>query len=237
MKVLAIETSSFVASCAVCEDEKVLAKFNVSTGLFHSETLMVLVDELFKISKIKLEEINAVAVSVGPGSFTGLRIGVAAAKGIAMGLNLPCVGVETLKGLCYNLVSFNGTVFSCMDARNNFIYFAEFKILNGVITKTIEDCFIKIEELKEILKGKTENVFLVGDFPIKVFEEIKSYYKNLSLAPQALRLPDAASIGFLAMEKLRLKENLEEDVVPKYVKLSQPEEKSIIKNNKKEEGK
>ena len=84
MKVLAIETSSLVASCAVCEDEKVLAKFNVSTGLFHSETLMVLVDELFKISKIKLEEINAVAVSVGPGSFTGLRIGVAAAKGIAM---------------------------------------------------------------------------------------------------------------------------------------------------------
>ena len=80
------------------------------------------------------------------------------------------------------------------------IYFAEFKVLNGVITKTIEDCFIKIEKLKEILKGKTEKVFLVGDLNIKIFEEIKSYYENLSLAPQALRLPDAASIGFLAME-------------------------------------
>ena len=78
----------------------------------------------------------------------------------------------------------------------------------------------------------------MGDLNIKIFEEIKSYCENLSLAPQALRLPDAASIGFLAMEKLRLKESLEEDVVPKYVKLSQPEEKSIMKNhNKKEEGK
>lgn len=230
MKVLAIETSSFVASCAVCEDEKVLANFNVSTGLFHSETLMVLVDEMFKISKIKLEEINAVAVSIGPGSFTGLRIGVSAAKGIAMGLNVPCVGVETLNGVCYNLIDFDGYVFACMDARNNFIYFAEFKISNGVMSKTKEDCVIKIEKLKEILKEKKEKVHLAGDLPLKAFEEIKTYSENLRLAPKNLLLPNSASIGFLAIEKLKFNENFSEDVVPKYVKLSQPEEKKKEQN-------
>ena len=227
MKVLAIETSCIVASCAICEDELILASFNVATGFYHSKTLMVLVDEMFQKTEIGLDEIKAVMVSIGPGSFTGLRIGLSAAKGIAFGLKIPCVGVETLKAIAYNFLGFNAIVCSCLDARNDRVYVAIFEVDGVKVTDLLEDCLIPITKLKEILKKilntKKQQVFLAGDAALKCFEEMKESF-NISLAPPRLIMPDAVSIALLGQKKLQIGEVLDKELVPKYLKLSQAEE-------------
>ena len=228
MKILAIETSTIVASCAICEDESVLASSKIATGLTHSQTLMVLVDNMFKSANIKTEEIGAVAVSIGPGSFTGLRIGIAAAKGISMGLSVPLVGVETLHGLSYNLLACNSYVCPCLDARNEMVYTAVFENRNFRCERVLEDFVEKKSRLKEILKEKKEKVFLVGDAAKDCYEEFKDC-ENIFLAPASLRLPSACSVGFLGLFKI--KNGCKEEVVPKYLRLSQAEQNRINETN------
>ena len=223
MKILAIETSLVVSSCAICEENFVLASFSVATGFYHSKTLMVLVDEMFKKSNISLDDIKAVAVSIGPGSFTGLRIGVSAAKGIAFGLNLPCIGVETLTAIAYNFMGFNALVCPCIDARNDRVYIALFEINGFDMTVILKDCIKSIKELKEILISKKQRVFLAGDAALKCFEEMKDC-GDIFLAPAKLMMPDAVNIAVLGQKKLQTGKFSTDELIPKYLKLSQAEE-------------
>ena len=229
MKVLAIETSSVVCSCSICTEEKILAKCSISTGLFHSKTLMGMVDFIFSLSNVELKNLKAVAVSLGPGSFTGLRIGLAVAKGICFGLNIPCVGVSTLKALSYNLLGFKGLVCPCMDAKNQRVYTSFFNSFENEQKRLIKDSVLEIKSLKKQLQQKKEKIFLVGDAATICYEQLKDL-GNVFLAPVNLTMPCSTSVGLLAIKKLKVKTQFKEPN-PKYLKLSQAEEELKKENN------
>ena len=163
MKILAFETSAKAASVALLDGGKLLAESYQNTGMTHSQTLMVMAQDLLKTCGLSPKEVDAVAVAAGPGSFTGVRIGVAAAKGFAWGAELPCYGVSTLEAMARNLGIWQGYVVPAMDARRSQVYTAIFHAEKGVLTRVEEDMAISLQELGEKIKNYEENIFLVGD--------------------------------------------------------------------------
>ncbi len=162
MRILAVDTSAVCASVAVTEDGKILSESSINTGLTHSRTLMPMIDSVLKNGEISLESIDLFACSVGPGSFTGIRIGVAAIKGLCDALEKKCVPVSTLEALAYNLTGRSCTAVSVMDARCNQVYCGIFKVEGEKVTRLSEDMAIKIDELAEMLKNY-DNIIFVGD--------------------------------------------------------------------------
>ena len=153
MKILALESSAQTASCAICEQDMVICESSITAGLTHSQTLMVMVENMFKNARQNPSEISAIAVSIGPGSFTGLRIGVSAAKGMAQALKCECVGVSTLWGLAKNLEGFDAIACAVMDARNSQVYNALFKIGGGKIKRLCKDRALSIDAKSSASKG------------------------------------------------------------------------------------
>ena len=135
MNILAIDSSAKAASAAVVSEEAVLASFHLDVKLTHSQTLMPMCQQVLACAGLTMEDIHGIAVSKGPGSFTGLRIGMAAVKGLAFAKNLPCVGVSTLKSLAYNLQGFEGIACAVMDARRNQVYNALFALRDGTVSR------------------------------------------------------------------------------------------------------
>ena len=162
MKILAVDTSAVCASVGVTEDGKILSESSINTGLTHSRTLMPMIDSTLRNGEIDLDSIDYLACSVGPGSFTGIRIGVAAIKGLADGLKKKCIPVSTLEALAYNLQGRCCTAVSVMDARCNQVYCGIFLVDGEEITRLTEDMALKIEELEKMLPDY-ENVVFVGD--------------------------------------------------------------------------
>lgn len=162
MRILAVDTSAVCAAVAVTDNEKILSESQTNTGLTHSRTLMPMIDSTLRNAEIPLSSIDIFACSVGPGSFTGIRIGVAAIKGLCDGTKKKCMPVSTLEALAYNLLGRSCTAVSVMDARCNQVYCGIFRIDGDTVTRLTEDEAIKIEELKEKLPGY-ENVVFVGD--------------------------------------------------------------------------
>lgn len=163
MKILAIDTSAVCAGVAVVEKGKILSESSVNTGLTHSRTLMPMIDSTLKNGEIDISEIDCFACSVGPGSFTGVRIGVAAVKGLCDGLGKKCMAVSTLEALAYNLCDRDCVAVSVMDARCQQVYCAIFRNENGVVTRLTEDNALKIETLGEKLKEYEGDIIFVGD--------------------------------------------------------------------------
>ncbi len=225
MKILALESSAQTASCAICEQDMVICESSITAGLTHSQTLMVMVENMFKNARQNPSEISAIAVSIGPGSFTGLRIGVSAAKGMAQALKCECVGVSTLWGLAKNLEGFDAIACAVMDARNSQVYNALFKIGGGKIKRLCKDRALSIDELENqiIESGFDLPVVLVGDGAKICFEKMKKFPK-FKLAPPNLRLQRASSVGFCGLEKIK-NEILDPGAIifPKYLRLSQAE--------------
>lgn len=225
MKILALESSALTASCAICESNLVVCESSITAGLTHSQTLMVMVENMLNNAQQKLEDVDAIAVSVGPGSFTGLRIGVSSAKGIAKALNCPCVGVSTLLGLAKNLEGMEAIVCSVMDARRDQVYNALFDMRKGKSVRLCEDRAISIDELIEELRSIECDglVVLVGDGAQLCYGKMKEVLSVKIASPQ-LRLQRATSIGFCGLEKLQnggfCSEN---EVFPTYLRLSQAE--------------
>ena len=162
MKILAVDTSAVCASVAVTENGKILSESSINTGLTHSRTLMPMIDSVLKNSEIALDSIDTFACSVGPGSFTGIRIGVAAIKGLCDALGKKCVPVSTLEALAHNLVGRCCTAVSVMDARCNQVYNGIFKIQKGEITRITEDRAVLVsqveKELEEIYKNSLKKI-------------------------------------------------------------------------------
>lgn len=162
MTVLGIECSAVTASCAVLRDGELLCEAYNATRLTHSQTLMPMLQDMLRNAHLSLSEIDCFAVAAGPGSFTGLRIGIAAVKGIAMALQKPCCAVSTLEAMAYGM-PFDGVLVPCMDARCNQTYTAAFRRENGVLTRLFEDVAIPIAELEEKLRAIGEPALLFGD--------------------------------------------------------------------------
>ena len=162
MKILGVDSSSSPASASVVCDGKILSEVYVNNGLTHSKTLMSVIDRALVFAGITADDIDSVAVAAGPGSFTGVRIGVSCAKGIAFERDIPCAAISTLEMLAYNLLSVEGTVCAVMDARCSQVYTATFKSHNGSITRITEDRAISIAELDGHLKNIDGKVYLVS---------------------------------------------------------------------------
>ncbi len=203
MKILALETSAKAVSAAVTEDGRVLASGYQDTGLTHSRTLMPIVEHIMKNAEITMAEISAVAVAVGPGSFTGIRIGVSAAKGLAFAASIPTVGVSTLAAMARNAAFADGLVVCAMDARRNQIYNALFEAKNGALTRLTPDRAIGLDELSEELRGDSRPKIVVGDGGRLCAEALAAADVACRLAPPHLVMQHAVSVALEAEEAAR----------------------------------
>ena len=172
MRILAFETSAKAASVALLEDGKLLAESYQNTGLTHSQTLMVMAQDMLNTLALTPGDVDVVAVAAGPGSFTGVRIGVAAAKGFAWGKELPCCAVSTLGAMAAALGIWQGYVCPVMDARRNQVYNALFHVSRGNSQRIREDRAISLADLGEELKNLEEPIFLVGDGSILCYNTL-----------------------------------------------------------------
>lgn len=221
MKILSIDSTSVSASAAVTEDGKILAEEFVNNGYTHSVTLMPIIDKVLKDSETAVSDVDLLAITNGPGSFTGVRIGIASAKGICDAANIPCFAVSTLEALAKPLCSQNVLAVSVMDARCNQVYTASF--YKG--QRKTEDRSILISELSEELKTEKRDIVLIGDGAVLCYEKLKDEMPNISVADEEIRLVHASNIGFLADEKLKNGEITvkSENLLPFYLRLPQAE--------------
>ena len=196
MKILAMESSALTASVAVCEDDKLLAEYTVNNGNTHSENLLPMAESILSLLGMSAADVDLFAVSAGPGSFTGVRIGVSTIKGLAFGTEKPCIGVSTLEALAYQLQSVTGLVCPVMNARRRQVYTALFRVENGTVTRLMEDCAISVEELDERLSAYEEPIYLTGDgfdlvkgalsLPFAYTQDKLRYQSGASVAASAL---------------------------------------------------
>ncbi len=221
MKILGIDSSAKSASVAITENGKILSSFFVNTGLTHSQTLMPMIDNALKCADIKLEEIDLIAVNKGPGSFTGVRIGVAAAKGIADTASIKCCGVSTLESMVYNLLPFDCIACAVMDARCNQVYTALFKIENGKVLRITDDTALSVDELGRQLNEYDLPVILVGDGAELCYKILNTDVENPSLSFEAYRYQNAVGVCFAAENTDKYTDAFE--LVPEYLRLPQAE--------------
>ncbi len=226
MKILALESSSTMASVAVIENKCLLGNFYINTKLTHSETLIPMVESLLKNTKINIKDIDIFSVAVGPGSFTGIRIGVCAIKGMAMALNKPCIAVSTLEAMAYNLHQTEDSFICCavMDARCNQVYNSLFEISCEKIIRLSNDRAISIIDLEKELKNYyfDKNIKLVGDGCDICYNNLDKNFLNLKLLPLHLMYQNAVGVALASLKMINNVVNAE-DLVPNYLRPSQAE--------------
>ena len=233
MKILAFETSAKAASVALMERGKLLGEAYQNTGLTHSQTLMVMAEDLLKACNLTPKDVEAVAVAAGPGSFTGVRIGVAAAKGFAWGGELPCYGVSTLEAMARNLGAWEGYVVPAMDARRSQVYTAIFHAEKGILTRVEEDMAISLEDLKEKIKNFSEPVFLVGDGALLCYNTLLEEVPGLVLPPEHRMHQRAAGVALTAQVMMDAGDpGNGAELTPNYLRLSQAERERAARENK-----
>ena len=230
MLILALETTAKAGSVALLEDGKLLAESYQNTGLTHSQTLMVMAEDMLKAAGKTMADVTAVAVAEGPGSFTGVRIGVAAAKGLAWGGEIPCYGVSTLESMARTLGIYQGYICPVMDARRNQVYNALFYADRGMLERRCDDRAIALIDLAEELRNKDEPVFLVGDGSNLTYNTLKDSIPNLVLPPEHRMHQRASGVALAAAEKLAAGEKGDgAALTPNYLRLSQAERERMEK--------
>ena len=230
MLILAFETTAKAGSVALLENGKLLGENYQNTGLTHSQTLMVMAEDMLKSCGKAVSDVTAVAVAEGPGSFTGVRIGVAAAKGFAWGGELPCYGISTLEAMAETLGVYQGYVCPCMDARRNQVYNALFYVNQGKIQRIQPDRAISLADLGEELKNLEEPVFLVGDGSVLCYNTLKEAVPGLVLPPEHRMHQRASGVALLAAKKIAAGEPGDGNALtPNYLRLSQAERERLEK--------
>ena len=228
MTILAFETSAKAASAALFREGVLLGETYQNTGLTHSQTLLSMAESLMASCGVAAGDIDAVGVAAGPGSFTGVRIGVAAAKGFAWGREIPCVGVSTLAAMAVGLGAWQGYVCPVMDARRSQVYNALFRVDCGKCTRIREDRAISLRDLGEDVKNLSEPVFLVGDGSVLCYNTLLETVPGLVLPPEHRRHQRAAGV---ALEAARILEtgarSSGAELVPNYLRLSQAERERL----------
>ena len=223
MLILAFETSAKAASVALWEG-KLLGESYQNTGLTHSQTLMVMAENLLSQCGKTVADVTAAAVAAGPGSFTGVRIGVAAAKGFAWGREIPCYGVSTLEAMALSLGVYQGYVCPCMDARRSQVYNALFYVNQGVPERVSEDRAISLAELGTELKSLKEPIFLVGDGSNLCYNTLLESVPNLVLPPEHRMHQRASGVALAARKQVEVGDPGDANALtPNYLRLSQAE--------------
>ena len=225
MKILALDSSGIVASVAVVEDDTLLAEYTVNYKKTHSQTLLPMLDEIVKMTELELESVDAIAVAAGPGSFTGLRIGSATAKGLALALHKKIVSVPTVDALAYNLWNSPSLVCPLMDARRQQTYTGLYKFTDGTMDTVLPQCVVGIQEIIEKINEMGEAVTFLGD-GVPVFREyIEENLKvPFSFAPAHCNKQRGASVAVLGA--ILYEQGKAEDAAdhkPEYLRLSQAE--------------
>ena len=224
MLILAFETSAKAASAALLEDGKLLGESYQNTGLTHSQTLMVMAEKLLSQCGKTVADVTAVAVAAGPGSFTGVRIGVAAAKGFAWGREIPCYGVSTLEAMALGLGVYQGYVCPCMDARRSQVYNALFYVNHGQLSRVREDRAIALADLGEELKNLEEPIFLVGDGSNLCYNTLSEGVPGLVLPPEHRMHQRACGVALAAQKQTQTGDPGDANgLSPNYLRLSQAE--------------
>lgn len=233
MKLLGVESSATAASVAVYCDGKIIAESFSNTGLTHSQTLMPMVESTLKTSGLELKDMDFIAVSNGPGSFTGVRIGVSAVKGMAQPLGIKCIQVSTLEAIAKPLENTGCYAVAVMDARCNQVYTAQFDCENG-FNRVTEDSAITIDELSEQLKNINKPIVFIGDGTKVAFNKLKDVLNNVYEAQLSIRYQSASNVCIIGAQKVA--EGFLGDevhtVLPNYLRLSQAERELKNKNNK-----
>lgn len=222
MNILAVDTSATSASVCVAQENKIIGEFSINTALTHSQTLAPMIEQLSKNTGVSLDSIDAIAVNAGPGSFTGVRIGVAAVKGIAFSRNIPCVSVSTLESMAYNMLDSDCIVCAVMDARCSQVYNAIFRISEGKVTQLVDDRALSLADLKLDLQKYSEKIILVGDGAEITFNYFENSLQNVFLASVNNRIQKASSIACVAFEKINKGETMTaSQLMPVYLRLPQ----------------
>lgn len=198
MKILGIDSSGLVASAAIADEKNIIAEFTVNNRQTHSQTLLPMIEKVVDMSGIELEQIDAIAIAAGPGSFTGLRIGSATAKGIGLVLKKPIVSVPTLEGLAYRVSVFDGLICPIMDARRNQVYTGIYRMEDGNLICLSEQKAVDIHEIMEELEKYDDKVIFLGDGVEVQRETIEKEFKNeYCFAPIHLSKQSAAAVAAL----------------------------------------
>ena len=233
MKILAIETSAKSVSAAVVENGVPLASAYQNMGLTHSRTLMPLVDGMLSAAGLRVQDMDLLAAANGPGSFTGLRIGVSALKGLAWALEKPCCGVSTLAAMARNLAHMEGLIICAMDARRNQVYNALFLAQDGVLTWQCPDRAIGLAELAEEIKNRPEPKFVVGDGAGLCYNYLLEQDVPCRMAPPQLVMQNAVGVALAAEEMAAAGQvTTARDLVPVYLRLSQAERERLARGLK-----
>ncbi len=224
--ILAIDTSATPVSCAIVKDGRVLCSYFSHSGQTHSQTLMPMVEKALADVNLTVNGLDALAVNAGPGSFTGVRIGVATVKGLAFSHQLPCVSVSTLESMAEAFSGMPGeaTIACVMDARCQQVYGALFALRQGIITRLTADEAMSIDSLGELLQKEDKPVILTGDGSELCHRTLADSLPKLCLAPLSLRYQHAASVAAVAQRLLADGKAISaETLLPTYLRLPQAE--------------
>ena len=225
MYILALDSTAVTASAALWCDGALVAQYILNSGNTHSTTLLPMIRHMLETSGVSVDKIDCMACSVGPGSFTGIRIGIATVKGLAFGTDKPCIGVSSLEAMAYGMKSVNGIVCPVINARRTQYYSALFRIQDGAVTRLTEDEVILGADLDGILAEYDESIYLTGDG----YESARGFitYPRLMYTPESCRWPTAFAVAEAAAYKL-IHASPEtvftpDDLVPVYLRKTQAE--------------
>lgn len=231
MKILALESSAKAASCAVLADGIPLATAWQATGLTHSRTLLPMVQDMLRSSELELSDMDAIAIAAGPGSFTGLRIGLASVKGLSWAADKPCIGVSTLEGMAHPLRHVDGIIVCAMDARRSQIYNAVFLADNGTLTRLREDRAISLEEAAADIRDFDGPITIVGDGAVLCHDYFTKAGIDCDLAPAHLRQQSALGVAMAAEAAGMDAAVSAQELAPVYLRLSQAERERLAREN------
>ena len=230
MKILALESSATAASAAVCEDGRLLAQSFQNCGLTHSRTLLPMVRDMLRNCGLDLSDIDVIAVAAGPGSFTGLRIGISTAKGLAWPGDKPACGVSTLEAMAWNAAHIDGVICCAMDARRKQVYQAFFSAEGGRLTRLTPDRAISLEELFAEIKNMEKMPLLVGDGANLCYNYALEQGVPIRLAPENLRWQTAYGVAMAARDKAERGECASAGALTaQYLRLSQAERERLAR--------
>ena len=228
MIILSFDSTAKAASVAVTDGDQLLALYNIDNGLTQSELLLPMAENMLKSLKLTFDDVGLLACAVGPGSFTGVRIGVALVKGIAFGKNIPCVSVSTIDELAENLAGLDGIIVPVMDARRQQVYTATYKGKDGALEKLTPDRAIAISELAEELKGYSEPIYLVGDGYDVAKRGLGAAGISVKDTPRLLITENAYSVALVAKRKYERGEATTDlEIAPTYLRMPQAERERL----------
>ena len=237
MNILAVDTAGKTAGVALLQDDRLLYEVYLDGGMTHSETLMPMIDTCLKLCGLTCADIDLYAVNAGPGSFTGVRIGVAAAKGFAWGRDIPCCGVSTLEAMAWQASEFSGIVCCAMDARRSQVYHARFLAENGTLTRLCPDCAVSLDEVRLALENCEKPKIMVGDGAQLCYNTFGTEISGCMLAPEHRRMQRASGVALAARRLLSEGADCSgAALAPNYLRLSQAERERAEREAKAQKG-